>query len=111
MKLDRTPLSHKKIARTRIPGRLLLEKLIKDRLPEEVRRAIVADPPCDLDELARRADRVMNESTLGKAFERSFKNEHVLSREKLLQEQVDNLSATVNKLLEATNIDKASTAL
>ena len=52
----------------------------------------------------------MNESTPEKTFKRSFKNEDALFREKLLQEQVDNLSATVNKLLEPTNIDKASTA-
>ena len=83
----------------------VLEKLFKDRLPDEVRRAIVAGPPCGLDELASRADRVVDENKHGRRSGRLYREVSFPSSSSV-QEQLSNLSTSVSQLVEATNVSK-----
>ena len=86
----------------------VLEKLFKDRLPDEVRRAIVAGPPCGVDELAGRADRVVDEVDENKHGRRSGRlyREVSFPSSSSVQEQLSNLSTSVSQLVEATNASK-----
>ena len=83
----------------------VLEKLFKDRLPDEVRRAIVTGPPCGLDELAGRADRVVDENKHGRRSGRLYREVSFPSSSSV-QEQLSNLSTSVSQLVEATNASK-----
>ena len=84
----------------------LLRKLFLDRLPLNVRQAVVAGPDCGLSELAARADRVMelNAGSHKKAGIASSKSDTVLI------EKVNDLAETVNKLLAVSNTSNSFNA-
>ena len=73
---------------------VLLKKLFMDRLPSSVRRVFVAGPIDNLDDVARRADRVFAE-------DRSSTSKHrfVAAPDKLLVEKVDRLAESFNSFL------------
>ena len=74
---------------------VLLKKLFMDRLPSSVRRVLVAGPIDNLDDLARRADRVFAE-------DRSLTSapRFVAAPDKLLVEKVDRLAESFNSFLQ-----------
>jgi len=85
---------------------ILLEKLFKERLPESVRRVIVVGPPCDLDELARRADAVMKEDRNNQSSKQTLRGKPSMPAgdESRLGSLINNLTVAVNKLSSQSSI-------
>ena len=74
---------------------VLLKKLFMDRLPSSVRRVLVAGPIDNLDDVARRADRVFAEDRSSTSAPR-----FVAAPDKLLVEKVDRLAESFNSFLQ-----------
>ena len=74
---------------------VLLKKLLMDRLPSSVRRVLVAGPIDNLDDVARRADRVLAEDRSPTSVLR-----FAAAPDKLFVEKVDRLAESFNSFLQ-----------